>query len=77
VLIWAVVMATGAHSGWVFFGLPDLNTPASMIHNYPDKPYPESPDRNNSVVDMLSRIHLSDDNFEAAKSARFEFGERK
>lgn len=77
--VWNLVAITGADYGWVFFGLPDINTPCSMIyHPHSDVcPYPDRPSRNDGgIVDMLSRVNLSDDHFEIAKSARFEFGAR-
>lgn len=80
VQIWNLVAITGARSGWVFFGLPDIDTPCSVTFpgnpNNPH-PYPDFPSRDSgTVVDLLDSIELSDAHFIAAKSARFEFGER-
>ena len=76
VQIFNTVHLTAARSGWVFFGLPDIDTPCSCVWNISDDYFPNSPSRAESVVDLLAGTYLSDDLFARAKSARFEFGER-
>ena len=71
-----VVYITSARSGWVFFGLPDIETPTSVIWGDPDKHYPDAPIRGESIFGLISGISFSDELFAKAKSARFEFGER-
>ncbi len=75
--IYALVDITRSKAGFVFFGLPDLDTPSSCVmYNdvFPNAP-PLSPDRNyGTVVDMINRHPLTDEIIATAKSARFEFG---
>lgn len=76
VQIWSVVAITRARAGWVFFGVPDIDTPASASCHGVDN-YPDSPNRDyGTVLDMLHPFAVSDADFDAAKSARFEFGGR-
>lgn len=74
--VYNVVYITNAASGWVFFGLPDIDTPCSAVWRGGGH-YPSLPDRSDSFFVLFNgRIELCDDLFSKAKSARFEFGER-
>lgn len=79
-LMWALVHHTGARHGYVFFGLPDHETFCSWIYNpgRHDGGYipPNDPNRSGmNIHDLLGvSISLKQQHFDAAKSARFEFG---
>ncbi len=71
-----LVCLTKAVAGWIFFGMPDLDTPNACVFWGDNECYPESPDRNaGGIVDMLYNHNLSAEIVAAATSARFEFGQ--
>jgi hypothetical protein len=68
--IYALVQHTGADSGWVFYGMPDVETPCSCVFK------DDLPSRLATIADFTPHwVILSDDQIHAARSARFEFGE--
>lgn len=77
VQVYNLVYITNAKQGWVFFGLPDIETPCSEIAHYHHERILDYPLRRvGGLTDLLSEVELTDEHFNAAKSARFEFGHK-
>lgn len=79
-LVHFLVEETQAREGLVFWGMPDLCTPSSSIRLLPSTPgfrrrYPSDPIRYPSRGICNLSIAIGQEAVDAAKSARFEYGE--
>lgn len=73
--IWNLVRITKAEAGIVIFGIPDGETKCSYIHFNKGEDSPDVPQRCGSIYPVFP-FPLDEANFDAAKSARFEFGQK-
>lgn len=82
-LLWALLKHTKSNEAWVFYGPPELETPASYVYWMRDfrlensyrKRFLENPQRRpeGGICSLCPQVN--DRCVNAARSARFEFGE--